>query len=174
MMPEDAGHTSPQIERLKELAALVIAQRDTTHVLWEVLGGVCEGVGLLVVPPGATALEPGGGILACEMKPGQCFPRHMQPYCTEILIVINGELDVAVWADGAGPEDLPMRTPRIAPGLHLSLAPGVEHQATAVSRIVDGVETAPACLVVGVTVPKDGGYPEAAHGPDGFSARPAA
>ncbi len=104
--------------------------------------GVVRGYGILDVPPGDSDIEPGGRVQFCPMAAGDAFPEHIQEHKTEWLVVVNGRLEVE--SEGVAVV--------LAPGDGLRILPGVPHTARALSD----------CLVVGVTVPSDGGYP---HGP---------
>lgn len=105
--------------------------------------GVVRGYGILTVPPGEAEIEPGGTVQYCPMSAGTAFPEHVQEHITEWLVVINGQLEVKS-------EDVAVV---LAPGDGLRILPGVPHTARALTD----------CLVIGIAVPRDGGYP---HGPE--------
>lgn len=134
-------------ERLLKLAELVASgpQACAQVANWTgVDGGLIQGRGLYIEPPGDSDLAPGGAVALTRMAAGQAFQEHIQEFCTEILIMLKGLLEVTVR------EGQPA-TMILGPGMHVALQPGVPHTAKA---LVDSV-------VIGVTVPRDGGYPNA-------------
>jgi mannose-6-phosphate isomerase-like protein (cupin superfamily) len=132
---------SDDMGRLRELADL-IQSRSPGANSYE--GG--DGRWLFTVQPDASnPLWPGGAGQLAEMVVGQRFDVHVHLGSTEILVVVCGVLEV--WTVGSGARL------RMAPGDCLRLNAGEEHQAEAVTD----------CMVVGITVPRDGGYPD---GPD--------
>jgi len=104
-------------------------------------------------------LWPGASGQRMRMKAGQRFELHVNyavdgKGCTEVMVDIGGVIDVQV--DGNAPL-------RLAPGTVISLPPGSSHMVLAVTD----------CVWVGITVPRDGGYPEAAYAPDRIEPGPA-
>lgn len=140
-------------ERLLQLADLLA---DDPHpVGWRGEdGGLIRGYGLHVEPRGDSDLAPGGAVALTRMAEGQEFPEHVQEFCTEILVVLKGLLEVAVRDKGERAAMI------LGPGMHVALQPGVPHTAKALADSV----------VVGVTVPRDGGYPDAAEHAGGVCA----
>jgi quercetin dioxygenase-like cupin family protein len=135
---------SDELTRLADLVAKSphgCAQVPAWH---DVNGGLIQGKGLYIEPPGDSDLAPGGAVALTRMAEGQAFPEHVQEFCTEILIVLKGLLEVTV-------REGQQATMILGPGMHVALQPGVPHTAKA---LVDSV-------VIGVTVPRDGGYPDA-------------
>lgn len=98
------------------------------------------GYGLLSVPPGDGDLYPGGAVQYCPMPEGTAFPVHSHEYRTEWLVCIGGRLEICVGGDPV----------ILSPGDAYRIQPGVPHTASALSD----------CLVVGIIVPRDGGYPD--------------
>jgi len=147
---------TPDYQRLQDIARRVaespIGRIGITEYQLET--GVVRGYGILTVPPGPSDLEPGGKVQYCEMHAGDAFPEHVQPHITEWLVVVNGRMEVAS-------EDVAVV---LAPGDGLRILPGVPHTATALTD----------CVVIGVTVPQDGGYPDGptSGGPDGPGGAP--
>lgn len=137
------------------LAALVVEDLERRK-RWALAAGVCDGEGLWVELPGGSDLYPGFGVVRCFMPAGSEFPPHIQEYCTEWLIVGGGELDVTTFEDDG---TTILREVRLCPGDGWRVPPGQPHQARAHTDVT----------VIGVTVPRDGGYPD---GPT-HDARPA-
>jgi tellurite resistance-related uncharacterized protein len=111
-------------------------------------GGVCNGQWLFTEPPGEGWLHPGGCVQVCRMQAGQVFEPHVQDYgVSETLHCICGQLEVTTFEDDA---ETVKREVVLAPGDSTRLWPGELHQAAARTDVV----------VVGITVPRDGGYPD--------------
>jgi mannose-6-phosphate isomerase-like protein (cupin superfamily) len=114
--------SNPDIERMRELAAMIAAQAPG-FTIYE--GGSC-GRWLFTEPADpADDLKPGGSGQLAYMAPGQRFDVHAHHGATEILVVVNGVLAVAVEGQG--------ETRRLSPGDSLRLLPGERHNACAVT-----------------------------------------
>jgi tellurite resistance-related uncharacterized protein len=139
-------------DTLRQLAKRIAEGPDADRVIITypcIGGGVCHGEGLFVEPPGATALAPGGAVQVCRMDAGQAFAPHQQDYgVTETLCVLCGILTVTTFAEDG---ETVKREVVLAPGDSFRLWPGELHQAAARTEVV----------VIGITVPRDGGYPDA-------------
>jgi quercetin dioxygenase-like cupin family protein len=143
---------SPELQELGELAEQILASRPG-YVTY----GGGEGQHLFTEQPQiGNPLWPGGSVQVCRMARGEEFPIHAHHSCSETLEVIGGLLDLTI----AG------RVVRLVPGDTYRLLPGEAHAATAVTD----------CVVVGITVPRESGYParEGVYGPDGIEPGPAA
>lgn len=139
-------------QRLMQLAKALADGPDADRAIITypcVGGGVCVGAGLFVEPPGAGDLYPGGAVQVCRMAAGQAFAPHVQDYgVTETLCVLCGQLVVTTFAEDG---ETVLREVVLAPGDSFRLWPGELHQAAARTDVV----------IIGITVPKDGGYPDA-------------
>lgn len=139
------------IQRLGELAAQIRERRDGLAV-YASPEGDAVGQWLFTVPPDPdNPLCPGGAGQLCRMSAGSSFDVHTHFGCTEILVVLCGILEVT----RTGRDAVTM-----APGAPLTLPPGEQHSARAVTD----------CVVIGITIPRDGGYP---NGPGEAPAGPA-
>ncbi len=137
---------------MKELADVIVAEAEATKIVWQIDGGVCVGENLWTSPPGDDDLHPGGGVIKSEMKKGTSFPPHVQEYCTEWLIVIGGLAEVVTYdIDG----ETPICSVLLGPGEGARIAPGQLHQCSAREDT----------QILGVTVPRDRGYPDACADP---------
>lgn len=134
-------------ERMVELADLIVAESEATKT-WSISNGVCEGKGLWIVPPGDGELYPGGGVVRCEMKAGDEFPPHKQEHCTEWLTVLGGLAEVPTFSED-GSEIV--KSVILGPGEAIRIEPGQIHQCRAICDT----------QILGVTVPRDRGYPDA-------------
>jgi mannose-6-phosphate isomerase-like protein (cupin superfamily) len=132
--------------RLRELADLVRSRAPGVTYYADGDNGETPGQWLFTEPRDpANGLWPGGAGQLARMQVGSRFGLHVHLGSTEVLVVVCGVLEV--WVTGSGSRL------RMCPGDVLRLNAGEQHQAEAVTD----------CVVVGITVPRDGGYPD---GPD--------
>ena len=146
---ERLSGSDPVIDRMHELADMIRA-RSPGYVSYE--GGT--GQWLFTVPPDPDdPLQPGGTGQLCWMDAGQEFAVHVHDGETEVLMVIGGRLLLTV--EGESPPESVL----LNPGDPRRLLPGERHQVQALADVI----------VVGITVPRAGGYPS---GPDGIEPGP--
>ena len=138
-MPE-----TTDLARMRELYEQIVTQSPGVTVY---TGGVGRHLFTELADPD-NPLWPGGAGQLNAMQAGQSFAVHAHHCCTETLVLVCGLLDISVGG----------KVLRMSPGDSYRLLPGEGHAATAVTD----------CIVVGITVPRDGGYPEpeGGHGPD--------
>lgn len=133
-----------QIDELRQLASLVVERLPGLHV-YEA-GGSAIGQWLASVPAEPdNPLWPGAAVQICFMEEGQEFARHVHHQETEVLVCVCGIVEVSVLGSRSAV--------KLDPGDPFRLAPGEAHSAHAITR----------AAVLGVTIPRDGGYPS---GPD--------
>jgi quercetin dioxygenase-like cupin family protein len=134
--------SDPSIVELYVLAEKVLESRPGVVTYASVSGRRFQGNALFEVAQDPDdPLQPGGAGQLAYMAQGDVMDLHAHYGCTEILAVICGVLDVRV----TGRPDVV----RLVPGDVRRLPPGELHAAEAVTN----------CWVVGITVPRDGGYP---------------
>jgi quercetin dioxygenase-like cupin family protein len=134
--PPDHG-----LAKMATLADLIVS-RASGEVLYK-SGAEVIGHWLFTEPPRpGDPLWPGGAVQVVSMEAGQAFDVHSHFSSVEILVVLSGIMEVATF--GADPL-------RVSPGEEKRLLPGEIHSARAVTG----------CVVIGITVPPDRGYPDA-------------